>query len=436
MNWFSYLIGSLLHQDHRNPHTELTRHRYNGDSRGDLTRVGAVNRTEKLPQLSILSDCRPGSLNEFASQPFISGAGDRSPIHSLSGGMLAGHQAQKPSQLTDAFKFSPIADAGQELAGGNPADAWNRLQILDALRELGIVAAKTSDLGNRLKNLLLMKLNAGKQSIEFKAHWPRAGKLSQLILHQKRPLTAGGSRGKLDSFEEQQRFNPLLHSRQLAYQHIAQLGKMAKVAVGGRGTVDALELSCTQMLRQGFTIEPIGLQPLTWRSGNHRRRGNQTGISLGRQPIIQPIPGRSSLIDKGNLLIREMLADIMQQRLRLMRHVQRSDQSLMIRKRHRHTLFAHVQSGKDIIVPGYKRTSHCARLLCPWFFQTNHLSQEARCEARHPSYKSQMDVLTFNLEAAENTLASIIPTLKEAHDSASVAEAYFQQAKSRQFRSL
>src|SRR5262245_60332741 len=91
------------------------------------------------------------------------------------------------------------------------------------------------------------------------------------------------------------------------------------------------------------------------RSGNHRWRGNQTGIGLGRQPIIQPIPGRSSLIDKGNLLIREVLADIMQQRLRFMRHVQRSDKSLMIRKRHRHTLFAHVQSGKDIVVPWYKQ---------------------------------------------------------------------------------
>src|SRR5919109_5403994 len=81
MNLFSDLIGSLLHQDHRNPHTELTRHRHNGDSGSDLAGVFAVNGAEKLPELTVLSDRRPGPLNEFASQPFISRAGDRSPIN-------------------------------------------------------------------------------------------------------------------------------------------------------------------------------------------------------------------------------------------------------------------------------------------------------------------------------------------------------------------
>src|SRR5215813_11905161 len=355
MNLFSHLIGSLFHQHHRNPYRELTRDRYNSDSGSDLARVFAANRAEKLPELTVLSDRRPGGLDEFASQPFISSTGDRPPINSLPGGMLGGHQAQKPSQLTDVVKFSPIADAGQELAGTNPADAGNRHQILDTLRQLGIIAAETADLGDRLKNLLLVELQTVKQLIQLKAHGPGAGKLAEFILYQKRPLTDGGSGRKLDPFEEQQRLNPLLHPRQLAYQHIAQLREMAKLAVSGRGNMDALQLSPTKTLGQSFTVEPVGLYSLSWRFGNHRRRGNQTGISLGRQPIIQPIPGRSSLIDKGNLLIREVLADIMQQRLHFMRHVQRSDKSLMIRKRHRHTLFAHVQSGKDIVVPWYKR---------------------------------------------------------------------------------
>src|SRR5262249_44084057 len=117
MNLFSYLIGSLFHQHHRNPYRELTRDRYNGDSGSDLARVFAANRAEKLPELTVLSDRRPGGLDEFASQPFISSTGDRPPINSLPGGMLGGHQAQKPSQLTDVVKLSPIADAGQELAG-------------------------------------------------------------------------------------------------------------------------------------------------------------------------------------------------------------------------------------------------------------------------------------------------------------------------------
>src|SRR4030095_9579342 len=315
MNLFSHLIRSLFHQDHRNPHTQLTRYRYNGHPGSDLARVFAANRAEKLPQLTVLADRRPGSLDEFASQPFISSTGDRPPINSLPGGALGGHQAQKPSQLTDVLKLSPIADAGQELASGNPADAGNRHQILDTLRQLGLIDAETTDLGDRLKNLLLVKLQTVKQLIQLKAHRPRAGKLSEFILHQKRPLTADRSGRKLDPFKEQQRFNPLLHPRQLAYQHIAQLREMAKLTVSGRGNMDALQLSPPQTLRQGFTVEPVGLHPLSWRSGNHRRRGNQTGISLGRQPIIQPIPRRSSLIDKGNLLIREVLAEIMHQRL-------------------------------------------------------------------------------------------------------------------------
>ena len=116
MNFFSHLIRSLFHQDHRNPHTQLTRDRDNGDSRSDLARVVAANRSEKHPELTVLSDRRPGRLDEFASQPFISSPGDRSPIHSLPGGVLDGHQSQKPSQLTDVIKLSPIADAGQELA--------------------------------------------------------------------------------------------------------------------------------------------------------------------------------------------------------------------------------------------------------------------------------------------------------------------------------
>src|SRR5262245_50852003 len=201
---------------------ELTPDLYNGDSGSNLARVFATNRAENLPQLTVLSDRRPRRLDEFASQPFISSTGDRSPINSLPGGVLGGHQAQKATQLAYVVKLSPIADAGQELAGRNPADAGKRHQILDTLRQLGILAAETTDLGDRLKNLLLVKLQTVKQLIQLKAHRPRAGKLSQFILHQERPLTARRSGRKLDPFEEQQRFNPLLHPRQLADQHIPQ----------------------------------------------------------------------------------------------------------------------------------------------------------------------------------------------------------------------
>ena len=129
MNLFSHLIRSLFHQDHRKPHTQLTRDRDNGDSGSDLARVFAVNRAEKFPKLSVLTDRRPGRLDKFASQPLIASAGDRPPIHSLTGGVLGGNQAQKATQLADVIKLSPIADAGQELAGANPADAGNCLSV-------------------------------------------------------------------------------------------------------------------------------------------------------------------------------------------------------------------------------------------------------------------------------------------------------------------
>src|SRR5207253_10459392 len=115
MNFFSHHIRSLLHQDHGNPDTELSRHRHNGHPGSFTARMSVANQAEKLSELSVLSDRRPGSLDHFTSQAFISRAGDRTPIGSLSGGVLSGDQTQKPSQLADVSKLSPIADAGQKL---------------------------------------------------------------------------------------------------------------------------------------------------------------------------------------------------------------------------------------------------------------------------------------------------------------------------------
>ena len=180
MNPFSHLIRSLLHQNHRNPHTQLTRYRHNGDSGSDLARVFAVNRAVKLPKLAILADRRPRRFDEFASQPSISSAGDRSPIGSLAGGVLSGHQAQKASQLTNVVNLSPIANARHKLAGHNPADAGNRHQILHTLKQFGIIPKKPADLSCRLKDLLLVKLQAVEQLIKFKAYHPKQGSFRSL----------------------------------------------------------------------------------------------------------------------------------------------------------------------------------------------------------------------------------------------------------------
>src|SRR6266536_1262304 len=153
--------------------------------------------------------------------------------------------------------------------------------------------------------------------------------------------------------------------------------------------MNAFQLSSTQTFRQGFTVEPIGLHPLSWSSGDHRWSGDQARIPLSRQPIIQPVPRGSSLIDKGHLLIRKVVAYMVQQVLHFIRHAQGSDESLVSTKSCRDALFVHVQSGKHIILPGNKcLVSHLSASFGQCLlFQA--LYQSTRIENRHPSYKSQ-----------------------------------------------
>src|SRR5262250_2904186 len=152
--------------------------------------------------------------------------------------------------------------------------------------------------------------------------------------------------------------------------------------------MNAFQLSSTQTFRQGFTVEPIGLHPLSWSSGDHRWSGDQAPIPLSRKPIIQPVPCGSSLIGKGHLLIRKVVVYMVQQVLHFIRHAQGSDESLMTAKSCRDALFVHVQAGKHIILSGDKRlVSHrSASFGQCLLFQA--LYQSTRIENRHPSYKS------------------------------------------------
>src|SRR5262245_22364401 len=167
--------------------------------------------------------------------------------------------------------------------------------------------------------------------------------------------------------------------------------------------MNAFQLSSTQTFRQGFTVEPIGLHPLSWSSGDHRWSGDQAPIPLSRQPIIQPVPRGSSLIGKGHLLIRKVVAYMVQQVLHFIRHAQGSDESLVTAKSCRDALFVHVQSGKHIILPGDKRlVSHLSASFGQCLlFQA--LYQSTRIENPHPSYKSQ-EAASDNLHRAESQL--------------------------------
>src|SRR5918996_387681 len=153
--------------------------------------------------------------------------------------------------------------------------------------------------------------------------------------------------------------------------------------------MNAFDLPSAQALGQSATVEPIGLHSLSWRSGDHRWSGDQAPIPLSRNPIIQPVPRRSSLIDKGNLLIRKVLAHVVQQVLHAIGHLQGADKSLLASESCRNTLFTHIQSGKHIILLGYERLiPHLSASIRQWVLFTP-LYQSPRGENRHPSYKSQ-----------------------------------------------
>jgi hypothetical protein len=76
------------------------------------------------------------------------------------------------------------------------ADPGNRPQILNALRQLGIMVSEAADLGARLKDLLLIKLQAVEPLIKLKAHGRRTGNLLSLsftLNDHWLPAAAGGN---------------------------------------------------------------------------------------------------------------------------------------------------------------------------------------------------------------------------------------------------
>src|SRR5215468_11492216 len=115
MNFLPHHIRSLFHQHRSNPRAELARHRDDSDTRTHLPGVSAANRAVKLTKFAVLANRRPGGLDEFASQPAVSRAGDRSSIGFLSRRVLTGNHSQKPGQLAHVFKLPPIADTSQPI---------------------------------------------------------------------------------------------------------------------------------------------------------------------------------------------------------------------------------------------------------------------------------------------------------------------------------
>src|SRR5262245_42143986 len=189
--------------------------------------MAAANGAKKFSKFPVLADRRPGGLDEFASQPAVSTMGDRSPMGFLSRRALAGNQSQKPCQLAHVLKLPPVADAGQELTGHNPANPTDTHHILNALRQLRVVVAKLANFFTHLHPLLLRKLHPVQQLIELEAYALRALKLSQLGFNFQRSLAPSRRQWERDAFEKQQRFDPLLAPGSLTHQRVAQLREVA-----------------------------------------------------------------------------------------------------------------------------------------------------------------------------------------------------------------
>ena len=163
-----------------------------------MARMSLANRAKKLSELSVLSDRRPGGLDQLTSQPSVPAVGDRPAFGSLSSRILGRDQSQKPWQLPDVFKLPPVADPGQELAGHNPANPRDRHQVLNTLGQFGIFPTEPTDLSGSFKRLLFREFHVLQKLIELKTHAPRTLKLSELGPHSQRPLPpAGRSRWKV-----------------------------------------------------------------------------------------------------------------------------------------------------------------------------------------------------------------------------------------------
>jgi len=57
----------LSHQDHGNPDAQFPGHRDDGDPGGPIRRMPLGHRAEKVAQLGVLADRRPGGLDELGA---------------------------------------------------------------------------------------------------------------------------------------------------------------------------------------------------------------------------------------------------------------------------------------------------------------------------------------------------------------------------------
>src|SRR5687768_4557552 len=348
MNFLSHHIGSLLFEHRIDSGGELSCHRHNGFTRRPIARMALENRAVKLSKLRVLTDGRPGRLDQLAPQSSISGARDLTASNSLPAGVFAGSQADKARQLADVADLFRIADSSQKMAGHDLSNPRYAFQMRHHLAKLAVLFVEAADLFDRLKRLLLRVLQALQQPVKLKAHRSRAGKFFKLALDQKRPLTAGRSRRKFHPLEQQQPLDPKLHCHHVLHKGISKLGEVAQLAIGLRGNMHALQLPASQMRRELLTVEPVGLYSLTRYFRNHRRSRHHARVTFGRQLIIQAPSGGTCFIGKRDLLSPKMFAYVTQKMLCSVGHTERLQHPFMIHKGDRDALLIDIQTAEDI----------------------------------------------------------------------------------------
>ena len=109
MNFFSHYIRSSLFEHRIDSGGQLSCHRDNGFSGRPIPGVALGDRAVELSKLGVLTDGRPGRLNQLAPQPAISGVSDAPAGNSLPSGVFAGSQTDESTELAHVGDLVRVA---------------------------------------------------------------------------------------------------------------------------------------------------------------------------------------------------------------------------------------------------------------------------------------------------------------------------------------
>jgi hypothetical protein len=108
-------ICSLFFQDGVHARRQFTGYRHNGFAGGYLLGMTLIDAAIESAQVRIFVDRYPGALNQLVPQTAVAATRNRTAIFLVAGGVLAGNQAQKTSDLSHIADLPPVSQAGQRM---------------------------------------------------------------------------------------------------------------------------------------------------------------------------------------------------------------------------------------------------------------------------------------------------------------------------------